>query len=446
MSTATSSRALVVGLGVSGVAAATLLAGQGWRVTVNDRAASSELAAQLGRLPAGVAAVLGGHDVELLEGVALVVVSPGVPWELPLLAEARQRGLEVIAEVELASRSLPSVPIVGVTGSNGKTTVTTLLGEIVRTAGWRVGVGGNIGTAASELALTGPWDAVVLELSSFQLEGCTTLRPRVGVLLNLSPDHLDRHPTMASYMTAKTRIFAHQLPDDFAVLNADDPTLNGLRVPSRQLRFSLSKRTAEAHLGGDALVLDGEPLLPRAELQLLGEHNVANALAAALAASRLGVARTAIADALRRVPALPHRHQVVAEGSGVRWVDDSKGTNIGATAAGLAGYTPGTVHLIAGGLGKGQDFRELRPAAEGRLARIYLIGEAAEAIGIALAGTAPLERCGTLDEAVLRAAVHARPGDVVLLSPACASFDQFRNYAHRGEEFARLARAVAGGA
>ena len=446
MSTATSSRALVVGLGVSGVAAATLLAGQGWRVTVNDRAASSELAAQLGRLPAGVAAVLGGHEVELLEGVALVVVSPGVPWELPLLAEARQRGLEVIAEVELASRSLPSVPIVGVTGSNGKTTVTTLLGEIVRAAGWRVGVGGNIGTAASELALTGPWDAVVLELSSFQLEGCTTLRPRVGVLLNLSPDHLDRHPTMASYMTAKTRIFAHQLPDDFAVLNADDPTLDGLRVPSRQVRFSLSKRTAEAHLGGDALVLDGEPLLPRAELQLLGEHNVANALAAALAASRLGVARTAIADALRRVAALPHRHQVVAEGSGVRWVDDSKGTNIGATAAGLAGYTPGTVHLIAGGLGKGQDFRELRPAAEGRLARIYLIGETAEEIGIALVGTAPLERCGTLDEAVRRAAVHARPGDVVLLSPACASFDQFRNYAHRGEEFARLARAVAGGA
>jgi UDP-N-acetylmuramoylalanine--D-glutamate ligase len=446
MSTPTSSRALVVGLGVSGVAAATLLASQGWAVTINDRASSSELAAQLATLPAGVEAVSGRHPIELLEGATLVVVSPGVPSELPLLEEARRRGLEVIAEVELASRAMAGVPIVGVTGSNGKTTVTSLLGETVRAAGWRVGVGGNIGTAASELALAGGWDAVVLELSSFQLEGCTTLRPRVGVLLNVSPDHLDRHPTMASYLAAKARIFTHQLAHDFAVLNADDPALAGLRVPSRTVRFSLSDPAAEAHIAGGVLVLDGEPLLSRADLPLLGEHNVANALAAALAASRLGVPRAAIAHALRRAAALPHRHQVVAEAGKIRWVDDSKGTNIGATAAGLAGYAPGTVHLILGGLGKGQDFRELRPAAEGRLARLYLIGEAAEQIAAAMAGAAPIERCGTLEEAVRRAAVEARPGDVVLLSPACASFDQFRNYAHRGEEFARLAQAVAGSA
>jgi len=444
MSTITPSRALVVGLGVSGVAAATLLASQGWGVTVNDRATPSELTARLGTLPAGIAVVTGGHPLELLDGVALVVVSPGVPWELPLLAEARRRGLEVIAEVELASRALPRVPIVGVTGSNGKTTVTSLLGAIAGAAGWRVGVGGNIGTAASDLVLAGGWDAVVLELSSFQLEGCTTLRPRVGVLLNVSPDHLDRHPTMASYLATKARIFAHQVADDFAVLNADDPALARLRVPSQAVRFSLSDRAAEAHLAGDSLVLEGEPLLRRTELSLLGDHNVANALAAALAASRLGVPRTAIAHALQNAAALPHRHQVVAEVGGVRWVDDSKGTNIGATAAGLAGYAPGTIHLILGGLGKGQDFRELRPAAEGRLAHVYLIGEAAGEIAVALAGTAPIESCGTLEEAVRRAAAHVRPGEVVLLSPACASFDQFRNYAHRGEEFARLARLAAG--
>ena len=444
MSTVIPSRALVVGLGVSGVAAATLLASQGRGVTVNDRATSSVLAAQLAKLPAGIATALGGHPLEILDGVALVVVSPGVPWELPLLEEARRRGLEVIAEVELASRAMADVPIVGVTGSNGKTTVTSLLGEILRAAGWRVGVGGNIGTAATELALAGGWDAVVLELSSFQLEGCTTLRPRVGVLLNVSPDHLDRHPTMTGYVAAKARIFTHQLADDFAVLNADDPALASLRVPSRTVRFSLSDPTAEAHLAAGTLMLEDEPLLARAELPLLGQHNVANALAAALAASRLGVARAAIVGALRRAAALPHRHQVVAEVGGVRWVDDSKGTNIGATAAGLAGYAAGSVHLILGGLGKGQDFRELRPAVEGRLARLYVIGESADQIAAALAGVAPVERCGTLEEAVRRAAARARPGEVVLLSPACASFDQFRNYAHRGEEFTRLAQALEG--
>ena len=444
MMTRRPSRAVVVGLGASGAAAATLLARQGWSVTVNDRATEWELDAVLGRLPEGVRTVLGGHPAELLDGTALVVVSPGVAWELPLLAEARRRGIEVIAEVELAARALSGVPTVGVTGSNGKTTVTSLLGEIGRAAGWRTGVGGNIGTAASELALAPGWDALVLELSSFQLEGCTTLRPDVAVLLNLSPDHLDRHRDTAAYLAAKTRIFARQNPGDFAVLNADDPTLARLEVPSRVVRFSLADDTAHAHLAQGTLVLDGEPLVPRAELPLLGDHNVANALAAALAASRLGVGREAIVRALRSFAALPHRHQVVALRGGVRWVDDSKGTNIGATAAGLTGYPPGTVHLVLGGLGKGQDFRELRPATEGRLARIYLIGEAAGAIGAALDGVAPVERCETLAEAVRRAAGFARPDDTVLLSPACASFDQFRDYHHRGEEFARLANAAPG--
>jgi UDP-N-acetylmuramoylalanine--D-glutamate ligase len=447
MSETSPPRALVVGLGLSGVGASALLVRQGYRVVVNDAATAEKLTARLGELPTGVETVLGGHPASLLDGIALVVVSPGVPWDLPLLVAARSRRLEVIAEVELAARALDRVPIAGITGSNGKTTTTALLGEILRTAGMHTGIGGNIGEySASHLALAGGWDAVVLELSSFQLEGCSRLAPRAALLLNVSPDHLDRHRSLAAYLALKARIFAAQSADDFAILNADDPALVGLAVPSRTVRFSLVDSTAAAHLASDTLVLDGSPLLPRAELPLLGDHNVANALAAALAAARMGASPAAIATALRSFRGLPHRHLVVAEARGVRFVDDSKGTNIGATAAGLAGYPSGSVHLILGGLGKGQDFRELRPAVTGAAARVYLIGAAAAEIGAALAGAVDLEECGTLEQALPRAFARARVGDVVLLSPACASFDQFRDYHHRGEEFARLARLITGGA
>jgi UDP-N-acetylmuramoylalanine--D-glutamate ligase len=404
--------ALVVGLGASGVAAAKLLHHQGWRVTINDRARRADLEARLAELPTGVLRSLGGHNPSLLTGTARVVVSPGVPWDLPLLVEARRRHIEVMAEVELAARELAGTPIVGVTGSNGKTTVTSLVGEMLRCAGRRVGVGGNIGTAACDLALAGGWDAVVLELSSFQLEACASLRPRVAILLNVSADHLDRHSGMNAYLAAKRRIFAKQCADDWAVLNADDPGVARLAVPAQVVRFSLVDPTAAAHLAGGALVLDGTKLLPRREVALLGDHNIANALAAALAAERLG--------------------------------DDSKGTNIGATAAGLAGYPPESVHLILGGLGKGQDFTALRPALAGRVAQVYLIGAAADEIAAALEGHVALERCDTLEVAVGRAAAQAQDGDTVLLSPACASFDQFDDYAHRGDEFASLAREWAG--
>jgi UDP-N-acetylmuramoylalanine--D-glutamate ligase len=437
-------RALVVGLGSSGVAAARLLAARGWRVAVNDRADETALAPRLAQLPEGVERHLGGHPPELLDGTSLIVVSPGVPPSLPLLEQARGRGIEVIAEVELAFRHLPGAPLLGVTGSNGKTTVTALAGEILRAAGLATAVGGNIGTPASLHAGEGRWDALVWELSSFQLEGCDTLRPRVGVLLNLSPDHLDRHDGLESYLAAKARIFRRQTADDWAVLNADDPALVGVRPRSKVEWFSLDNRRVSAFLDGETLVLDGAPLLRRSHLGLLGEHNVANALAAALAAARFGAPREAIAAAIAAFKGLPHRHQVVAEAGGVRWVDDSKGTNIGATAAGLRGYQRGSVHLILGGLGKGQDFTALRTPVTGRVACAYLIGEAAGEIAAALDGAVEIEACGTLERAIERAAANARAGDTVLLSPACASFDQFRDYAHRGDEFARLARARAG--
>lgn len=437
--------ALVVGLGDSGVAAAALLAQQGFRVRVNDRASADALSHRLASLPPGTETLLGGHDLAAVDGVSLVVVSPGVPPDLPLLGAARDRGIEVVAEVELAFRALPGVPLVGITGSNGKTTVTSLVGAICLQAGWRTGVGGNIGEPASAHALAGPWDVLVWELSSFQLEGCSSLRPMVGVFLNFSPDHLDRHRDLAAYRAAKERLFTHQRKEDVAVLNADDPVTVSLATRGRRALFSLRDRQADAVLDGDVLRLDGEILLGRNELRLLGEHNVANALAAALAAARLGVPRPAIAAALAAFEALPHRHELVAVQGGVRFIDDSKGTNVGATAAGLAGYPPGAVHLILGGLGKGQDFAPLRDAVAARAARVYLIGEAADDLAAALAGAAPVEPCGTLERAVARAAALAKPGQVVLLSPACASFDQFRDYRHRGDEFARLARALGGG-
>lgn len=444
MSETTHRRALVVGLGASGVAAARLLQRDGWQVVVTDLKTRAELAGRLAQLPTTVESRLGAHPPELLDATSLVVVSPGVPWDLPLLVDARERGLEVVAEVELAYRTTPDTPIAGVTGSNGKSTVTSLLGEMLRAAGMATGVGGNIGHPASALALEGGHDAWVLELSSFQLEGCITLRPRVGVLLNLSADHLDRHTDLEAYLALKARLFARQRNDDVAVLNLDDPRVAALAVPAQRATFSLSDRSADAYRAGEELVIDGRSLLPRAQLPLLGDHNVANALAAALAAVRLGVDRSAVSRALRTFRGLHHRHQIVAECGGVRWVDDSKGTNIGATAAGLSGYPPATIHLILGGLGKGQDFRELRPAVTGRVARVYLIGRAAEEIATALEGAVAIEHCGTLTEAVQRAAAHARPGDTVLLSPACASFDQFADYADRGTTFARLARAATG--
>lgn len=431
-------RALVVGLGVSGLAASRLLTELGWQVRANDGAAAEDIAAQLQQLPGDVEQVVGGHPENVLNGITMAVVSPGVPWDLPLLAAARAKGIEVVNEVELAFRHRGDAPLVGVTGSNGKSTVTSLIGEVLKTAGLRVGVGGNLGNPASALVQEEGVQAQVWELSSFQLEGCTTLRPRVAVLCNISPDHLDRHGSVAAYAAAKARIFAAQGDDDLAVLNADDPVVAAMRPPAAVAWFSLLDPQRDGHLAGDTLVLAGDALLTRPELPILGDHNVANCLAAALAARHLGIDRETIAAGLRRFQGLPHRHRLVAERSGVRWIDDSKGTNIGATAAGLLGYPKGRVHLILGGLSKDQDFSNLAPAVASRAKRVYLIGRAAADIGAALAGAAEVEHCGDLEKAVNSAAALARPGDVVLLSPACASFDQFRSYAHRGEEFARL--------
>ncbi len=437
-------RALVIGLGVSGVDACRLLRAKGVEVRATDRASREELAFRLAELPPEVEVHLGEVGPEVLADVDGVVVSPGVPPSAPLVQEARRRGLEVIPEVELAFRFAGSTPIIGVTGSNGKSTVTELLGLVLKTAGFKVAVGANLGPAASGMVLRGGWEVMVWELSSFQLELTQSLRPKVAVFLNLSPDHLDRHGSMEAYRQAKAKIFAFQTPEDHAVINQDDPQVASLATRAQRHGFSLRCQDAEACFDGTHLMLQGRVLMARQALPLPGDHNVANALAVALACRVFGLDRDAIVAGLRAARSLPHRHELVAEINGVRYVDDSKGTNVGAVVAGLSGYPPRRVHLILGGLGKGQDFRELIPAVRERVLRAYLIGQAADELEKVLTGVVPIEKCGTLEEAVRIAHLCALPGDVVLLSPACASFDQFHDYAHRGHEFARLVHALAG--
>lgn len=432
------SRLLVVGLGASGQAAVRLAAAGDSAIAVTDLRPEAELAEILHELPPVEAVFAGGHPEACLDGVELVVTSPGVSAGAPLLVEARRRTIPVVTEVEFAWLHRPGATLAAVTGSNGKSTVTSLIAEMLRHGGTAVAAGGNLGPPASQLILDGGWDAWVLEISSFQAEMLTAMAPRAGVLLNLCQDHLERHPDMASYLAAKRRLFAHQDPGDLAVLNADDPVVAAASTPGRRMFFSL-EGAADAWSDGRWLILEGQPLMEVSRLGLAGRHNVANALAATLAAHELGTSREAIAAALESFRGLPHRHTVVADRNGIRWVDDSKATNVGATLAALSGYDQRSVLLILGGLGKGQDFSILTPAVRRAARKVYLIGRDAGLIAQALGDTVPLERCGTLERAVESAHADARPGETVLLAPACASFDQFTGYAERGDLFAALA-------
>jgi UDP-N-acetylmuramoylalanine--D-glutamate ligase len=436
------SRVLIVGLGRSGLAAARLADRDGSEVWVTDLRSERELQPALSELPPGTRRFLGGHPETCLEAVELVISSPGVAPSAPILGAARRRGIDVCTEVEFAWRHAPEVPLVAVTGSNGKSTVTMLVAEMLCAGGASAVAGGNLGTAASELALTGGWDSWVLEVSSFQAEMLTAMRPAVGVFLNLSQDHLERHADATEYLAAKRKIFAFQGEGDAAVLNADDPAVAGTQTRSRRLMFSV-EGPADAWLDGTRLRLGEEIVTDRDRIKLSGIHNLANGLAAALAARELGASTEAITESLQGFRGLEHRHLTVHESAGVRWVDDSKATNVGATIAALRGYPDHSVHLILGGQAKGQDFaimvQEVRRAA----ARIYLIGIDGPAIAAALGDAVPLEECGTLEEAVPRARANATAGQWVLLAPACASYDQFSGFAQRGLRFAELARREA---
>ena len=435
--------AVIVGLGRTGLSAARYLRAQGWRLAVTDsRSAPPELAA-LAALDAGIAVRLGALDATLLEGAWCVVASPGVPLAQPFFAEARRRGLEVVGDIELFARAVDA-PVAGITGTNGKSTVTTLLARMAERAGLAVRAGGNLGEPALDLLAPGT-ALYVLELSSFQLETTSSLACRAATVLNVSADHLDRYPSVAAYAAAKARIFARC---DTAVVNLDDPLVMAMPRPAhRTLSFSLRAAVGADYAlalreGGWWLTRRTEPLLAVARLRIRGLHNAANALAALALGEALGLPLAPMLAELEEFPGLPHRSQWVAEVRGVTYINDSKGTNVGATLAAVGGMT-GPLIMIAGGDGKNQDFTPLAAAFRGKVRHTVLIGRDAPLLAGALQGVGTLEICATLPEAVRAAARAARPGDTVLLSPACASLDMFRDYTQRGAVFTAAVKELA---
>ena len=445
---------VVVGAARSGTAAAAFARHRGARVTLSDRCPSESLGPVPAQMAAqGVALELGGHRMETFIGADLIVVSPGVPHTIAPLAAARARGIPVIGELELAARFVRA-PVAAVTGTNGKTTVVRLLGDMLAAAGQRVFVGGNIGQPLIGHVDTGAAaDAVVVEVSSFQLDTCEAFHPQVAVLLNVTADHLDRYPDFDAYARSKARIFRHQSAADIAVLNGRDPVVRRLAagIPAACVWFDARPADAPgADADGPDLVLGGFDgarahlngrRLSLARLRLAGPHNRANAAAASLAALVMGADAAAIAACLAAFEPLPHRLMPVAEIDGVRYVDDSKATNVDAVVQALAAFDAPVV-LIAGGRDKGGGYRALRSAVRARVKRLVVLGEAAEAIAAELGPLCPqgAVRAADMGQAVALARSGARPGDVVLLSPACSSFDMFTDYTHRGRAFAAAVR------
>jgi UDP-N-acetylmuramoylalanine--D-glutamate ligase len=447
-------RVLVVGLGKSGVASALFLKAHGARVTVSDTKSGDELRNEIPvLLDHGITVETGGHGERTFHGQDLIVVSPGVPVDAPPLVQARALGESVIGEIELAAQFLPG-PIVAITGSNGKTTTTALTGEIMTAAGFPALVGGNIGTPAISLAERArPESVIVLEVSSFQLETIQTFRPNVAVVLNVTPDHLDRHGTLEVYVDAKARIFENQQGSDFAVLNADDPTCVAMSTRTRSQVFWFS-RQQEVQQGAwvrDGNILfrdsrDGEEKSQReimqvSEIPLKGAHNLENVLAAVCAGVLMGCAPEKIRQAVREFKAVEHRLEFVATVRGVDYYNDSKATNVDATIKALESF-PANIHLILGGKDKGSDYTVLNDLLRQRVKRVYTIGAAAAKIESQIKGI-EVVHAETLENAIRKANAVAQPGDVVLLAPACASFDQFKSYEHRGKVFKEIVRGLA---
>ncbi len=433
--------AMVVGLGASGIAAARFLAARGARLILTDRRTDLDRT----RLPAGEVH-LGEEDRAWLDGVGLLVTSPGVPRDAILLREAVLRRIPVIGEVELAARFI-TAPIAAVTGTNGKSTVTVMLGEMLKGTARKVFVGGNLGTPLID-AVDGGYDAIVAEISSFQLEWIEQFRPHVGVHLNLTDDHFDRYRDLDDYGRAKARLFENQGAGDWAILNRDDPNVWKLagQIRSRVVGFGLGLKPA-----GDAIATadgaleftigDLKGRISLKEFKLSGRHNLANAMAAAAAAIAMGASVAAIERALASFKPLAHRIEFVREKDGIAWIDDSKGTNVGAVVEALEAVSAPVI-LIAGGVDKGGDYTPLIEPLRRKVRHAIFIGAARERMAAALGKAVEIELVSTLGEAVERAARIGRRGDTVLLSPACSSFDQFRDYAERGNVFKKLVRAL----
>jgi UDP-N-acetylmuramoylalanine--D-glutamate ligase len=440
-------KVLVVGLGKSGLAAALFLRFKGAQVTVSDVRSAESLAKEIpALLEEGIMVEAGGHGLLTFRRQDLIVVSPGVPLDTPELVQARNLGLPIIGELELAARFLKG-KILAITGSNGKTTTTALVGEILKEAGYPTLVAGNIGVPVVGLiqeSTDSTWS--VLEVSSFQLESTVEFHPSIAVILNITPDHLDRHGSFENYALAKERIFAAQTATDCVVLNADNPRAAQAAVRSRASVYWFS---LEHPVQQGAWVYEGkvvyraaadapiEQILPLAKIPLKGEHNVENVLAAVCAARLAEVPVAAIAAAIEKFQAVEHRLEFVATINGVEYYNDSKATNVDATEKAVAAFRGG-IHLILGGKDKGSDYTTLTPLLRERVRAVYTIGSAAAKIESQLRGVISIHSCGTLANAVNAAAAAARPGDVVLLAPACSSFDQFENYEERGRVFKQL--------
>lgn len=436
-------RVLVVGLGLSGLSSARWLARRGFAVTVVDsRVQPPGLGALQAELPAA-SVHTGSFDAALFRDPGLLVVSPGVSLQEPVIAAARARGIEAVGDVELFARECRA-PVVAITGSNGKSTVTSLVGAMCKEAGMDTAVGGNIGVPVLDLLRSPEPEVYVLELSSFQLETTVSLNARAATVLNITADHMDRYATLDDYSAAKARIFRG---DGVLVLNADDPAVLAMGLPGRsQVRFGENPPASDSDYGlvthgGETWLARGQRLLmPASSVPLPGRHNILNVLAAMALAETLHVPLDAMKRAVAKFKGLAHRTELVLERNGVRWINDSKGTNVGATVAALSGMDAPVI-LIAGGEGKGADFEALRAPVAQYARAVVLIGRDAAPIEKALGGVVPVVHAQDMQAAVHAARRLAQPGDVVLLSPACASFDMFRNYEHRGQVFVECVKA-----
>lgn len=461
-------RVLVVGLGKSGIASATFLQARGARVTVSDTKSEAQLRQEIPLLlDKGITVETGHHGERTFRDQDMIVVSPGIPYDQPQIEQARKQGIRVIGEIELAAQFVPG-HVVAITGSNGKTTTTSLCGDIIKAGGKKTLVGGNIGTPAisfAEEADENTW--CVLEISSFQLETIETLRPEIAAILNITPDHLDRHGSFEKYAAAKERIFENQRPTDFAVLNADnEPCVEiGKRVKSQVLWFSrlhevergafvhdgkiifrLGASSADESVNHLAEVVGDDKRLEReimsvADMLLKGAHNVENVLAAVCVGVAAGVAPEQIRKAVSQFKAVEHRLEYTATVNGVEYYNDSKATNVDATIKALESFQKG-VHLILGGKDKGSPYTVLNDLLHQRVKTVYTIGAAAAKIEAEVKGV-PVIHAETLENAVKLASQSAVKGDIVLLAPACASFDQFQSYEHRGRVFKDLVRSMA---
>ncbi|MDR3629872.1 MAG: UDP-N-acetylmuramoyl-L-alanine--D-glutamate ligase [Desulfocapsaceae bacterium] len=440
---------VVMGLGISGRAAVRYLLGCGARVSVSDARDRAKMKKEdLDFLEtSGVSLESGGHSIDLLGQADMIMLSPGIPFDLPVLQEVKKRRIPVLGELAIAGPALDA-RVIAITGTNGKTTVTSLIGELLQQAGKKVFVGGNIGVPLFEHLVNGKAvDAVVLEVSSFQLETADSFRPDVALLLNITPDHLDRHGDMDGYAAAKKRIFLHQRPGDTAILGGDDPLCRKMAAELKQPSLFFGQGSdCQARTGQDAVVLnlDGaEEIYPLAGTELAGNTGVLNSAAAILAVRAVGCRPEDIRKGLARFKPGPHRLARVGEIDGVCFYDDSKATNTGAVLSALR-QLDGNIVLIAGGRDKGDNYSLLREAVIEKVRKLVLIGEAADKIAAALQETVPICYAASMDEAVEMAAQGAWPGDSVLMSPACSSFDMFDNYGHRGRVFTQAVQRLKG--